>query len=106
MTAAVGSGHLSEVTGSVPLRIVDVEGGNVHGVFRTPTKGALSVLLTAHFDGVGDDPQGVRFPAACDNASGSRGSRSGTTTPHPAPATLLAAVDLITATVLHLTRAA
>ena len=58
MTAAVGSGHLSEVTGSVPLRIVDVEGGNVHGVFRTPTKGALSVLLTAHFDGVGDDPQG------------------------------------------------
>src|ERR1051326_3720146 len=31
--------------------------------------GRLAVLLTAHFDGVGDDPS-ARFPAACDNASG------------------------------------
>ncbi|WP_020525259.1 M28 family metallopeptidase [Catelliglobosispora koreensis] len=70
MTATVHSGQPSEIEGSVPLRTVDVEGGNVHGIFRTPIEGSLSVLLTAHFDGVGDDPGGVRFPAACDNASG------------------------------------
>jgi aminopeptidase YwaD len=70
MTAAAGSGQIAEVAASVPLRTVDVEGANVHGVFRTAAAGGLSVLLTAHFDGVGDDPAGVRFPAACDNASG------------------------------------
>jgi Zn-dependent M28 family amino/carboxypeptidase len=53
----------------VPLRTVDVTGSNVHGVFR-PRLAGLSVLLTAHFDGVGDDPDGTRFPAACDNAAG------------------------------------
>jgi hypothetical protein len=65
-------GQLREgtVTASVPLRTVDVTGTNVLGTFRAPRPGRLSVLLTAHFDGVGDDPEGVRFPAACDNASG------------------------------------
>ena len=53
----------------LPVRTVDVVGRNVYGVFRPPV-GGLSVLLTAHFDGVGDDPDGTRFPAACDNASG------------------------------------
>lgn len=70
MISAVRSGRQPQVAASVPLQTVDVEGGNVHGIFRTPTPGGLSVLLTAHFDGVGDDPNGVRFPAACDNASG------------------------------------
>lgn len=70
MTVAARGGHPADVAASVPLQTVDVMGGNVHGVFRRPGPGALSVLLTAHFDGVGDDPAGVRFPAACDNASG------------------------------------
>jgi aminopeptidase YwaD len=61
---------LAMVTGSVPLRTVDVTGTNVVGTFRAALPGRLAVLLTAHFDGVGDDPDGVRFPAACDNASG------------------------------------
>lgn len=59
----------TSVTGSVPLRTVDVVGTNVHGVFRQASGDAGSVLLTAHFDGVGDDPE-VRLPAAADNASG------------------------------------
>lgn len=59
-----------ELTASVPVRTVDVAGSNVVAEFRPP--GALSILLTAHFDGVGDDP-GTRFPAACDNASGVAG---------------------------------
>jgi Iap family predicted aminopeptidase len=32
--------------------------------------GAPTVALTAHYDHVGDDPGGVRFPGAFDNASG------------------------------------
>jgi hypothetical protein len=62
----VGAG---EVTASVPLRTVAVTGANVHGVFAAPAHGAASVLLVAHYDGVGDDP-GQRLPAAVDNASG------------------------------------
>jgi aminopeptidase YwaD len=54
---------------AVPLRTVDVSGANVIGVFRDGAVGATSLLLTAHFDGVGDDPD-QRFPAACDNAAG------------------------------------
>lgn len=61
--------HASTVTAAVPVRTVDVTGVNVHGEFRPP-RGGLSLLLTAHFDGVGDDPNGLRFPAACDNAAG------------------------------------
>jgi aminopeptidase YwaD len=57
------------VKASVPLRSVAVAGVNVYGVFAEPSGGAASILLTAHFDGVGDDPD-ARFPAACDNASG------------------------------------
>jgi Zn-dependent M28 family amino/carboxypeptidase len=53
----------------VPLRTVDVTGANVVATFRPPQPGRLAVLLTAHFDGVGDDVD-LRFPAACDNASG------------------------------------
>ncbi len=64
-TAAPGS----TVTAVVPVRTVDVTGVNVRAEFRPP-RGGLSLLLTAHFDGVGDDPDGLRFPATCDNAAG------------------------------------
>ncbi len=57
------------VTASVPVRTVDVTGANVLATFRRAEPGWASVLLTAHFDGVGDDPD-ERFPAACDNGSG------------------------------------
>jgi aminopeptidase YwaD len=58
-----------EVTASAPVRTVAVTGLNVHGLFAEPAVGAVSVLLTAHYDGVGDDPD-QRLPAAADNASG------------------------------------
>ncbi|WP_328989678.1 M28 family metallopeptidase [Kribbella sp. NBC_01245] len=62
--------HLSEtLTASVPMRTITTTGTNVYGVFAEPSPGHPSVLLTAHFDGVGDDPN-QRFPAAADNASG------------------------------------
>jgi aminopeptidase YwaD len=48
---------------------VDVTGFNVLAVVRDGGPHRLSVLLTAHFDGVGDDPD-ARLPAAADNASG------------------------------------
>ncbi|HEU5469479.1 MAG TPA: M28 family peptidase [Actinophytocola sp.] len=57
------------LTATLPLRTVAVTGRNVHGVFAEPAPGAVSVLLTAHYDGVGDDPD-QRLPAAADNASG------------------------------------
>jgi aminopeptidase YwaD len=57
------------VTASVPMRTITATGTNVYGVFAEPSPGYVSVLLTAHFDGVGDDPQ-LRHPAAADNASG------------------------------------
>ena len=58
------------VSAAVPVRTVDVTATNVHGAFRTPVPDGSAVLLTAHFDGVGDDPDGTRFPATADNASG------------------------------------
>ncbi|WP_020524687.1 M28 family peptidase [Catelliglobosispora koreensis] len=70
MAFSVREGHQSVVSAAVPLQTVNVVGTNVYGVFREPAPGALSVWLTAHFDGVGDDPDGTRFPAAGDNASG------------------------------------
>ncbi|WP_231618574.1 M28 family metallopeptidase [Nonomuraea sp. SBT364] len=61
-----------QVTGSMPLRQTSARGHNVHARFPHPAEGdagRVRVLLTAHYDGVGDDP-GVRLPAAADNASG------------------------------------
>ncbi|MEU4393350.1 M28 family peptidase [Kribbella sp. NPDC023855] len=63
------SNGLGEIAGSVPMRTIRTTGRNVYGVFSAPSPGGLSVLLTAHYDGVGDDPE-VRLPAAADNASG------------------------------------
>jgi hypothetical protein len=52
-----------------PVRRVDVTAVNVHGRFTKPREGGLDLMLTAHYDGVGDLP-GVRQPAAADNGSG------------------------------------
>ncbi|WP_214317535.1 M28 family metallopeptidase [Nonomuraea sediminis] len=52
------------VTASVPMRTVEATGRNLHGSF--PDAG---ILLTAHYDGVGDDPE-IQLPGAADNASG------------------------------------
>jgi Zn-dependent M28 family amino/carboxypeptidase len=57
------------ITGSVGLRTVDVTTTNIYGRITPPGPGQPNVLLTAHYDGVGDDPQ-QRLPAAADNASG------------------------------------
>ncbi|MFB4294662.1 M28 family metallopeptidase [Nonomuraea sp. ATR24] len=61
-----------QVTGSMPLRQITTRGHNVHARFPHPAQGDASrvrVLLSAHYDGVGDDPD-RRLPAAADNASG------------------------------------
>lgn len=65
-----GDGGTTEIAATVPLRTVGAIGQNVIGTFRRAAQGAPAVLLTAHYDGVGDDPDGTRYPAACDNASG------------------------------------
>ncbi|MEV4536525.1 M28 family peptidase [Asanoa sp. NPDC049518] len=66
--------RLSEAAGSTwaastPIRRVDVDGANLHSRVREATPDGLDLLLTAHYDGVGDHP-GLRQPAAADNASG------------------------------------
>ncbi|MEU5864026.1 M28 family peptidase [Nonomuraea sp. NPDC047529] len=63
-----------QVTGSMPLRQISTDGHNVHARFPASSHArdvgtGPRVLLTAHYDGVGDDP-GMRLPAAADNASG------------------------------------
>jgi aminopeptidase YwaD len=64
--AEAGRGWLA---GNAPIRRLDVRAANVHGRWRTSTVGGVELLLTAHYDGVGDHP-GLRQPAAADNASG------------------------------------
>ena len=64
--AAKGVGWLS---GNTLIRRRDVTGTNLHGVWPDRPGAAVRVLLTAHYDGVGDHP-GLRQPAAADNASG------------------------------------
>lgn len=67
--ATSGGAVPARVTANAPLRTVDVTGRNVYGQLREPVAGRPTVLLTAHYDGVGDDPD-QRLPAAADNASG------------------------------------
>jgi hypothetical protein len=55
--------------GNAPIRRVDVTAANVHGHWPASDRRAVRVLLTAHYDGVGDLP-GLRQPGAADNASG------------------------------------
>ncbi|GIG90676.1 M28 family metallopeptidase [Plantactinospora endophytica] len=64
--ARTGDGWMSANT---PIRRVDVSGANLHARLRHATAGHAEMLLTAHFDGVGDHP-GLRQPGAADNASG------------------------------------
>ncbi|GIM91978.1 M28 family metallopeptidase [Paractinoplanes toevensis] len=52
------------LAGNVPIRRLDVPAANVHARWRPP-----GILLTAHYDGVGDLP-GLRQPSASDNATG------------------------------------
>lgn len=70
LAGALAAGPV-QVTGSMPLRQVSADGHNVHARFPHPGSAGTGprVLLTAHYDGVGDDP-GMRLPAAADNASG------------------------------------
>ena len=63
----LGSGEV-EVTASAPARTLEVTGTNLHAQVRS-ARGRPRVLLTAHYDGVGDDPD-HRLPAAADNATG------------------------------------
>ncbi|MFI7426770.1 M28 family metallopeptidase [Micromonospora sp. NPDC049836] len=64
--ATAGDGWLD---GATPLRRDDVTGTNIHARVRQPRAGGVDLLLTAHYDGVGDHP-GLRLPAASDNATG------------------------------------
>jgi aminopeptidase YwaD len=54
---------------NAPIRRLDVPAVNVHARWRTAAAGRPDLLLTAHYDGVGDHP-GLRQPAAADNGSG------------------------------------
>ena len=63
------AGGLSALRASMPWRTVAVNATNIHATVADPGEDAISILLTAHYDGVGDDPA-QRLPAACDNASG------------------------------------
>jgi len=62
VSAASGWGWLEA---AAPIRRDDVTAANIHARWGN----AGTVLLTAHYDGVGDLP-GLRQPAASDNASG------------------------------------
>jgi aminopeptidase YwaD len=58
------------LAGNTPIRRRDVSAANVHARWPAATAaGRPDLLLTAHYDGVGDHP-GLRQPAAADNASG------------------------------------
>ena len=59
------------VRARVPVRTRRMTGTNVIGKLRArDDAGGEPILLTAHFDGVGDDSADTRLPAAADNASG------------------------------------
>ncbi|MEU4555403.1 peptidase M28-like protein [Micromonospora violae] len=66
VAATTGEGWCSANT---PLRRRDVTGTNIHARFAAAAPDGIEVLLTAHYDGVGDHP-GLRQPGASDNASG------------------------------------
>ncbi|MET8912390.1 M28 family peptidase [Micromonospora sp. NPDC004551] len=59
----------SWLAGATPLRRDDVTGTNIHARLRQPVPAGVDLLLTAHYDGVGDHP-GLRLPGASDNATG------------------------------------
>ncbi|GGN97422.1 hypothetical protein GCM10010112_89650 [Actinoplanes lobatus] len=57
------------LSAATPIRRIEVTATNLHARYRTAVPGGLDLLLTAHYDGVGDHP-GLRQPAAADNGSG------------------------------------
>ncbi|PWK39784.1 M28 family peptidase [Actinoplanes xinjiangensis] len=70
MTDAVRrADHDTTLTAATPIRRSKVTGTNLYARYRTVAAGGLDLLLTAHYDGVGDHP-GLRQPAAADNGSG------------------------------------
>ncbi|MEU0557547.1 M28 family peptidase [Dactylosporangium sp. NPDC006015] len=66
LCAAAGSGA-AWLAANAPIRRLDVPATNLHATWPAGT--GAEVLLTAHYDGVGDHP-GLRQPAAADNGSG------------------------------------
>ncbi|WNM37973.1 M28 family peptidase [Micromonospora halotolerans] len=68
LAAATAAGD-SWLAGATPLRRDDVTGTNIHACLRRPAPAGADLLLTAHYDGVGDHP-GLRLPGASDNATG------------------------------------
>lgn len=54
---------------SLPLQNSTVECQNVIG-YLPGLNATETVVLSAHYDHLGDDPEGLRFPGAIDNASG------------------------------------
>ncbi|MEV8031467.1 M28 family metallopeptidase [Streptomyces sp. NPDC086182] len=65
LAAAVGG----ELTAHVPLLREPATGTNIFAALPGTRPAARPVLLTAHYDGVGADPE-LHFPCAGDNASG------------------------------------
>ncbi|MFG3172318.1 M28 family metallopeptidase [Streptomyces sp. NPDC048200] len=65
LAAAVGG----ELTAHVPLLREPATGTNILAALPGTDPAARPVLLTAHYDGVGSDPE-LHFPCAGDNASG------------------------------------
>jgi hypothetical protein len=70
-TEAVASRRGAAVRIELPLENVQRTGRNVVGLLRhAQGVDAPTYLLTAHYDHVGDDAGGPRYPGAFDNASG------------------------------------
>lgn len=69
VAAALASRQGAQVELDLPLTVEALPCRNVLGLLRgiDPTR---TVALTAHYDHLGDDPNGERFPGAIDNASG------------------------------------
>jgi aminopeptidase YwaD len=62
----------SQIRASVPLRTSVVEAGNVIAKLEgtNPVLENAPLIVGAHFDGVGDDPEGYQIQGAGDNAAG------------------------------------
>ncbi|GIE36660.1 hypothetical protein Ait01nite_097050 [Actinoplanes italicus] len=67
--AAHRADHDTTLTATTPIRRTEVTATNLHARYRIAAPGGVDLLLTAHYDGVGDHP-GLRQPAAADNGSG------------------------------------
>jgi hypothetical protein len=69
LAASLASQAGAAVALDLPLVTSRLPCQNVLGLLPG-TNPAVTVALTAHYDHVGDDPEGERFPGALDNASG------------------------------------